>query len=173
MVWYWQRCVYRKLKTLKRRLWDLNFIFKTIAWSLNKLCMYVWGEGVRLNGLPAFNDHQLAYFYFVLPAYNMILSSFIALYLVNQVPTVMIQRVYLIAGFTLYTIMGGLGVANCVDNDFPSVSMVMSLVALTNATVIILDYTKIENYFIPEKQILADLKRADPEAYKQYVQPKT
>ncbi|KAG8288523.1 hypothetical protein J6590_101729 [Homalodisca vitripennis] len=131
------------------RIWDLNFICKLIALSINIFCIVVWTSGVEYESLPANNEHELALFYHTIPAFTVILSVLLGMFLVGEVPGLTTQKVYIFTGLTLYLIVGTVGIRNSIDNDYPSMMLVMSLMCIAAAATMALDFLKLENFFKP------------------------
>uniref|UniRef100_A0A1B6F3E1 Uncharacterized protein n=1 Tax=Cuerna arida TaxID=1464854 RepID=A0A1B6F3E1_9HEMI len=129
------------------RIWDLNFICKLIALSINIFCIVVWTSGVEDESLPANNEHELALMYHTIPAFTVILSVLLGMFLVGEVPGLITQKVYIFTGLTLYLIVGTVGIQNSVDNDYPPMMLVMSLMCIAAAGAMALDFLKLENFF--------------------------
>ncbi|XP_054273625.1 uncharacterized protein LOC128993629 [Macrosteles quadrilineatus] len=137
---------------LTTRMYHFNFMFKILALCINFYCLDTFTLGVEGRMLPVYSAHATAIFYFTIPTYNVILSGICVLFIINQIPSKLIQQVYLLTGICMYIISGTMGIVNTRDNDFLPEMFVMSCLLLAVAAAMTFDYIILRDYFVPHRK---------------------
>uniref|UniRef100_A0A1B6K935 MARVEL domain-containing protein n=1 Tax=Graphocephala atropunctata TaxID=36148 RepID=A0A1B6K935_9HEMI len=126
-----------------------NLLLKLIALCLTVTCLVLWQteDENSYYRLPAKNPMELNIYFFAIPAYTVILSGLVLLHVLGELPDKTTLRVMLIVGISMFTLSGTIGAVNCTDHAFPSSMLAISVLCCVIASILVLEYLSVENFF--------------------------